>query len=305
MSELKSVSSVRTFLECQERWRYQYVEKLVARVTPAPLQFGIWVHEYLETYYRRVKEWNEIAGVVLPDDPRLSPTPGEAGLVKVRAILEKAELEITGGMEADRFQESAAMLLGIANAYPLWAAQHDTGWKILTVEEAGYVENVYCRRDLTIETSLPTANAGVWVVEHKTHAMGHGGKHEETAPFDIQPLTEIAITPDALGVIYNLIAKPAIRQKQKESRDQFIFRMVQEYVDRADEYFTRRIIRMSGAGAAVRILDAKAMLEALKERGKAKYPQNTAACFAHGTCPYLPLCQGRAEPGDLFDRRPR
>jgi len=295
MVDLKSVTSLKTFIECAEKWRWSYIEKLIPKTEGPSLVFGSWVHTWLEKYYGRKKELDSQQGIV-------GLSPSQVASQAADELIKEWEQKIVGEGGAEMFRENVAMLLGINLSYHKWAVNHDKDLRILDVEVEGSVNGLYARRDAVVEV-LSEPNKGIWVLEHKTHGLGHGYKYEETARFDIQALTCVAVTEGAKGIIYNLIGKPAIRQRQNETAKEFNRRMTEVYESEPDKYYQRRTVPMSGEGILSRIDSSRLALKAYLENGLTKFPQNTSACFAFGRCPFLPLCQGVAEPDDLFGRR--
>jgi hypothetical protein len=192
------------------------------------------------------------------------------------------------------------MLRGLAASYPTWAAQHDT-WSVKEIETSGTWEGLNYRIDMLVE-STDERRAGIWVVEHKTHALGFGDSYETTASFAIQPTAYVA-SQQAVGVVYNLLAKPALRQRQRESREEFISRIEQDYLDRADEYFSRLWVWVPNAAetAKQRIVGSQAMLDSVA--GHPVYPRNESSCLSFGRCPFLPICQGYDSAAEMFEVR--
>lgn len=99
--------------------------------------------------------------------------------------------------------------------------------------------------------------------------------------------------------------KPEIRQRQKETRDEFIARILSDYMERPDFYsHEERTFRSSGD-----LLEIEQELWEWAEQNRGArhrkfYPRNVSHCEDYGGCPFIPLCIGDPDAPSLYTTRP-
>lgn len=113
--------------------------------------------------------------------------------------------------------------------------------------------------------------------------------------------------PMPTSVLYNVMAKSQLRNKQNESRAQFLDRVVDDYNQRRTRYFYREKVLFSPA-----MLDVfqQGLVETVREiewcAKKKNWTMNDKACTAFGMCEFFPLCSsGFKDPTAflLYERR--
>lgn len=276
-----SVSALKTFLECPKKYELAYVERLSPKVAPGAFWLGTAIHRILQVWYESLK-------------------PGRVDL-EVEKILD--ELSATLSSMPPGIAKNLGILRGVAATYPAWALRHDT-FTVRGVEVAGRFDELNYRLDGLVEMPDGHPNAGLWVLEHKTHSLGRETRYHDTARFDLQPLVYSSAVPGIKGIIYNFIGKPAIRLRVGETDMEFSERLVAEYKETPDRFFTRAWYPVTAPreAASAEIRAGKALLDAAEKSG---YPKNTMACNATFPCQFLKLCSGEiAEIEDLYVRRP-
>src|SRR3990170_7370264 len=138
-----SQSKVKTFLRCPKKYEFRYVQNLVPKEKPLPMERGLWIHECLEAFYKG-RNWKRTALLRLK--------------LNFRSLFDE-EREALGDLpsEVERIVESYTRY---------W---DDTEWEILAVEKEFAVKlksglTLKGKIDLVIRDAL-----GVWVVEHKSN----------------------------------------------------------------------------------------------------------------------------------------
>jgi hypothetical protein len=103
-------------------------------------------------------------------------------------------------------------------------------------------------------------------------------------------------------VRYRWTRKPSIKQKQTETVADFCERVIQDYVDRRDDFYTREELLFRSDRDLIR-LEAELWEWADEVRAMRRrkiWPRNTSHCHAFGTCVFLPLCLGDHDAPSLY-----
>jgi len=236
---INSASSYSCWHECPEKWRLRYKEKLKPLDMPLAFQFGQWAHTVLETYYRG-------------GDP-----------LEVVDLYERTKAkELLSERDVQKYNQTRAMLEGIARTYPDWAQKLDAKYEILEIEGAPPGQtlddlaehdeelDLWLRLDLLIRVDGKT-----FVMDHKTVSKGKENNLLETVGHNFQSLAYVA-AKKADGIIHNLITKPMIRRRQLESLEQFCERMVEQYTE--GEMYQRHRTLISWQDAYAKVKNALA-----------------------------------------------
>lgn len=106
---------------------------------------------------------------------------------------------------------------------------------------------------------------------------------------------------------YRFTRKPSIRQKQNESLSEYVDRLKQDYVDRADWYLHEEQTFRSEDDLLLIEAELWAWAEQRRHATAGQvYPRNTSACADFGGCPYIDLCLGAPEAPALYrEKDPR
>lgn len=103
------------------------------------------------------------------------------------------------------------------------------------------------------------------------------------------------------GVIYRILKKPTIRQKQSESLAQFRDRIIEDYQTRPDFYYDEQ--RLYRSQADLETFERELWMftqRLLQERRAGLHFKNTSQCAEWGGCPYIPLCLGYEDAMELY-----
>lgn len=108
-------------------------------------------------------------------------------------------------------------------------------------------------------------------------------------------------------VSYRMTKKPAIKQRQGESHDEYLARIVADYRERPDFYLHEFPLTRTAEDFLRLEQELWSWAEQVRAaRRDGVFPRNTAACMDFGGCPFLALCC--REPGALHQfverRRP-
>lgn len=290
-----SNSEKRTFTTCRRKWFWQYERKYAPMATPTPFLVGTAIHRLLESFYSKGKA---------PDE------------VEIKETIDAVFDPVTKGedcrfLDTDQLQDvekQRVMTQGMAHAYFKVYADDLKKWEVLQVEKEGRWQvakgwDMYFTVDMLVRERK---SGKVFVVEHKTTAaIDHNyvarlSLDDQVSTYIVGSEKAWSIKPE--GVIYNVIMKPRIRQKQTETEEQYLERVMALYVEQPQEYLFRCQLL-----AADRDLEQfeKELGQFTGELERAAtlgfYYKNTDACSVRGTCPFMPLClEGEEEAKDRF-----
>lgn len=97
-------------------------------------------------------------------------------------------------------------------------------------------------------------------------------------------------------VIYDVLRKPALKQKQKETPDQFVARIIEDMAERPEYYFQRAtVIRLEGEREDF----VKDVLGTTRLMMVGEYPRNVDSCFKwNRPCEFFSVCTGEVDIND-------
>lgn len=270
-----------TFLDCRKKFEWSYLRRLSPRTPSLPFLVGGLVHNGLEHMYKTGRF----------DEAR------ERGLV--RAECDKAAK--TAGLTAkmsDKIYSQAAMIMGILKGYAKhYLAKDLAQWEVLEAEASfsyplpnGW--NAMGKRDMVVRRRK---DGKVCLVEHKTAAT-IDASYIAKLPLDAQIigyanslLKKMGKLPDY--VVYNVIKKVGIKQKQTESFNSYLKRVEDEYVREPENYFYRETIQFSREDIQnfeqELFTFSKEMERAIEEKF---FYKNTSSCTRMGVCPFMQMC---------------
>lgn len=265
-----------------------------------PLLIGNVMHEELDIYYRTMKA-NEKTGESWISDSQERIAEFYA---RMRSGAGTLRLDFgTGESLAQAEAVNRGMIAGYVRRYD---DQDRKEWKIIHCEDK--FETPINDRwiatgklDLIVEQTIKGKKCRV-IVDHKTAARIDGA-YIARVEIDSQLQKYMNATSDiGLGCdygTYNIIAKPAIRQKKGESFDTFLRRIEDEYED-IQKYFHRETVKPSrGLLELTRLEDDLMTREIESCRSTGIWYRNDRACFDYNSaCPYLQLCV-KSKPPEL------
>jgi hypothetical protein len=107
-------------------------------------------------------------------------------------------------------------------------------------------------------------------------------------------------------VHFRWIKKPSIKQRQKETIEEFCDRIAEDYETRPDFYAYEPPASYITAADLLRIeCELWTWAEQLRQlRRQRIYDRNTSACSDYGGCKYVPVCSGDPDALSLYETRP-
>lgn len=275
-------SSMTTFRNCRKQYYYRYELGLTPKRRKASLSVGSALHKGLEYYY---------SGRELEDC-----------LLEALAVLDEVDKAFWDQENYDDLEKQKAVIVGMLTGYHQFFNDRASFQKVLPELEF----NVPILNPATGSPSKTFVHAGkidalvvqdgqYWLREFKTATQ------IDKAYFDRLKLdTQITSYIDALqtarnirisGIIYTILKKPSIRQKQSESLTAYCDRVIQDYQDRPAFYFYEDRFYRDQADLIEWQYDrwdiSKDILEARKNE---RWYRNTSYCSQYGGCSFLPLC---------------
>jgi hypothetical protein len=106
-------------------------------------------------------------------------------------------------------------------------------------------------------------------------------------------------------VHFRWVKKPSIKQRQKETVDEFVDRIAADYEEREDFYAYEPPPSYITAADLLRIeCELWTWAEQLRQlRRQRIYDRNTSVCSDYGGCAYIPVCSGDPDALSLYQRR--
>lgn len=279
-----SHSSLNAQLACQQKYGYEYVDKIAPISKGAPQRMGAAFAKALEAGDPEVgvTEVVEKANVLSQADE--DRTRIEAIIVGAAAKAYLAEYGPTSPDEREfayrvRLRNPATGsysrtfdLLGYADQL------EDAGdhWTLIEDKLVGAIQAVAVRR-LPLDRQLALTCYGVW------RATG-------------KPIGEVK---------YRFTRKPSIKQKQNESIDEFLARLEADYENRPDFYLLQEILPRSTNDLARTEAELWQWAAQRREADRQRiYPRNSSHCHDYGGCAFLPLCIGDPDAPSLYGPKP-
>lgn len=203
------------------------------------------------------------------------------------------ELNKTGDFEKDYSKESA-----MATAYKKYIYPH---FKVVEAEK--YVEYDLSDGDTLIGFVDGVTDNG-YIVEHKTTGMDITEQYEYNLLWDEQILAYMLMT-GMRKVYYTVCRKPTIRQKQKETDEEFFNRMVAWYDEDTDSKIRLLEIERTDEEVEQFRQDLEVIKATIQEAVQDKnFYKNTCHCNMYGRrCEYSSIClnyQPNAEYIDFY-----
>ena len=315
-------SALNTFRGCPRRFKHRYVDCLQPREKAESLSFGSVIHSGLELWYRSVGQPDRLWKLFDYIDAQFLGRTGDAQ--------QKAQWQLARAMlssYAKRYENEEFDVVEIEKVFSGEIRNPDTGRASQTFVMAGKADGIVQLSD------------GMYLLEHKTASTIDSNYLDK-----LWTDTQIALYSHYLremgfpivGVIYNVLLKTRLQQRQGETYEDFEVRRAalaaknktgrsnaQIQLPESDEDFQGRLAQWYADPEAFhreRIYlseDRMAMLQEevweitqqyLDARRRGKWLLNTSNCFSYQrSCEYLPYCQSGFNPNvrdNLFDIAP-
>jgi len=324
MKQILTFSAAKKFQSCHKAYYNRYKKNLVPLEQDEVLFLGSAIHNALELWYRR----------------DLNDSPIE---IQISRLIDEAyPLRDSYEKQKRDWHLAKAMMGGYLNRYP------DEDFEIIETElefSVPIINPSTNRHSRTFELmgkvdALVKLNDLYFIMEHKTASL-ITGDYIEILPMDFQiniyamALSRYKNIPIA-GVIYNVIQKSKIRQKQGETEEQFEIRKnelirksktgktsAKRQMPESDEsyqnrlrsvyqdpkMFHREILYISNEDVRRTLHQLwEITQEILNTQRRGVWSQNTDTCFRyHKPCMYFPLCRAHDNPNvkdNLFKELP-
>lgn len=265
-------SAVKTFKTCSMKYNWRYVRGIVPIEDKEALKVGTAVHGYLESFYKRIPYYKTSVS----------------------------------GLSA----KSKGFIDGVADSYPFQYGNDFERFEVIEVEKNLYgpIKNPVSGRssracafggklDLLVRTKAKIENIPIGsliLIESKTTSRADD-KFWEKLKMDYQTLLYANYIKQekkekVFGVLFNVIEKPAIRQRKSESDSEFEDRVRLAMSDGSHYY--RKFIRLTSHSMRSALKDLwKSQQQITRVRLLGNYTKNPTACFNYFTkCEYYQLC---------------
>lgn len=210
-----SYSLLSRFINCRERFRIYAVEGLAPVDTTDSLEFGTIFHKLLEYH---AKGYN----------------------------ISQLERLLTKDKVATSFL--GRMALEIFRIYIDTWKEQDAGIQYVSQEEV-FRTTIYLPSGRKVDLrgkfdEIFRDKSGLWLQENKTKSQIDEISLEHTLPFDLQVMLycnciKRIYNEAPMGVLYNIIRKPGLKQKVKETDSDFLKRIVADINSRPEWYYVR------------------------------------------------------------------
>jgi len=280
--ELLTNSTISSFKNCRKQYYYRNVKQLVPRHEGEARGIGSAVHKGIET--GSIEEALALFDDIFPSDQQ------EADKLETNKAIVQAMLEgyfsLYGTDWEGEFQPELQFEVPIINP--------KTGAQSKTFKLAGKVDGL-----------LKDRGGKYWLVEFKT-AGTIDKSYIDKLMLDAQMTAYIYGLQRQLdikisGVIYRVLRKPSIRQTKKETLEQFLNRLVEDYKSRPEFYFVQEQLYRTQEDLdefEQELWDITQDL--LKCRKDNLWYKNTSRCKDWGKCQYIPLCAKYEDAEELF-----
>lgn len=264
-------SELSTFSRCEERHNLRYNKLLVPFQEHPALRMGSAFHAGIE--HQSVDAALE---TLRGPDPMWSIFEGPAAQVREATV--------------------AAMVGGALKRWTDWPDKHEVGFSVP-------LRNPATGRPSTKHV-LQGVIDGVWsspsrvlLGEWKTAAQV-SNEYMQRLEIDFQVSTYLWVASQIYGLpvremIYRVVKKPTIRQKKTEELDEYIERLIQDYLDRPEFYFFEARVGRTDEQLNDWAEQAWATHHRILQiRNGATAIRSTQSCLNRGKCPYFDLCVG-------------
>lgn len=316
--KILTYSALSKFLSCRLSYKRRYIDKLVPKEKAEALMFGSVIHKCLEI-------WHNLANGVL------------AG-VKVKEVLKASypEFNVIGSSDSKNYARAFSMMWGYSGKYPL------EDFEVIALEKQFQVPIINpdtgrCSKSFEIAgkiDGLIKLDGEYFILENKTASiLNDTYKDRLWSDFQItlyaHYISEAMGIPIA-GVIYNVLVKAKLKQKEgeteeeylaryeeacfknktgdsnvqkkePESNEAYLARLVAKYTEDSDKMFYREKIYFTDRRIEYIQRQVWQLTQALLEaRKNGTYYCNTANCFKYNrACQYYPLCSSDDHPAVL------
>ncbi len=290
-------SILNTFMTCRQQAKF-YLDGWRTYDTSDAMRFGSLFHWLLQELYDAVRTGEEVALGRVTDLLEKYETDQQQISSSITAI-QKLELDLA---------MAEALILPYMDHYPEDFTQKR--WEGVESEFANDWNGFLLRGKMD---GIYQVKKSYWLLETKTKSRIEEGTLSDALAFDFQNLfyllnAEIMLGKPIKGVLYNIVRRPSLRQKQLETMGEFCARIKQDVLDKPEHYFKRFEIVYDKDTRKQFAQELKWKLRDFKAWSRGEIPtyKNETACTAKWTCRYLSACAsgrmaGYHQNGKLFE----
>jgi len=298
-----SYSKIRTFMTCEQMYKWSYVDNLVPLSTPRALSFGKMGHRFLEEYYKH-HSFNV-------------PFSQSHMLELMNTFRKEADDSCQNANQIQNMEMDLSALMGMITAYQDIYKFADTEWEILAVELPVQTKVEYRGREVDlvgiIDLVVKDKNGNIWVVDHK-FLRTISDELVRMLPLDFQMLCYHFLLNEWLqahkiegrlkGAIYNVIKKSGKRLKKKQTTKEYQMELAGDYLKEPDKYFHREPVLVFPESYRMfeKILNRHIVVIPNALMGN-KFCPNTTSCTNFGQCSYLDLCLKGGAAHHLYKKK--
>ena len=301
-------SLLSTFLDCREKARL-HLKGWTPTSASMALTFGSIVH--------KIDEW-------VRDDIRSGKLTKPPGELRIKNLIKKVEKlwhednPRAGSRELEYLELSLLLAEGVLPSYFTYWYKDYTDLKWEKVEGVFKVPfSVKDRQGNKYETflrgkidgSFQLKNGGTWLFETKTKSRIDEEILADILPFEMQANIYLSVLrridkKNPSGLLYNIIRRPSLRQRNSESIKAFADRITLDVKERPDWYFVRMEMSVDPAEIDRFEMGLEDLVSdfLLWWSGESGHYRNTNHCQnKFGACPFVALCL-RNEKSNYFKR---
>jgi len=279
-----------TFANCQRRAYWRYVREMVPVVTDPVLSFGKLVHECLATWYETGSSDSILALIDgnYPDHGRDAEQRKHWHYATAMMAEYIRRYPIAGDWSE---------IVSVEQRFDTKLTNPDTGWSSHSFGLSGKIDML-----------IRLHNGLLFVVEHKTTSSINAAYIEAlnlSLQSDIYSFA-MGSNEHPVGVIYNVLQKPALRQyeanqRRKEPEGNVAFQLrLCNALSRPESFQRFRFLYDANARVALQRELWELSQRWLRCERTKLWLQNRQACFKfRKPCPYFKLCTTRDDPGIL------
>lgn len=300
-------SSLRLFMECEQKFVFQYMYRIRRRRLKVYLVIGHAVHAAFEVLLAPTIDGKEV-----PLDDRL-PYCQHA----IDRIFDKVQdgSDLMGTVGVDDLEVGRAQSYAIMTGWFNHFIEEMRGWDLQETEF-----KVRVREGVTLESPLLDRMAGMidgivldkkdnenWILEHKTRGSLYN-LNLLGLDLDFQALFYLILTRKVLqsrniqikppvGFLYNAMQKPQHRMNKHGFPD-LVARMTDAVTANPEKYFSFSPLRIPDSAVETALENLHRIVKKLDAMERDTIVMNTTACDNYGGCEFRSLCQAGARAGD-------
>jgi len=222
-----SYSALSKWINDRERFRIRAVEGLAPVGLSEPIEFGNLFHQLLEWYSAGMKQKSAL-------DRRLARYLRENKATKEVVGISRIVFEVFM-LYADYWDDSDKRFI-----------EQEAVFEVMFEVSNGRSIPIRGRRDSVYRAT----DNGLYLMENKTKGQIDHVFLESALPFNLQTMMychsiQMDYNEEPRGVLYNVIRRPGLRQKVKETDSEFCKRVREDITDRPDHYFVRHQVEFA------------------------------------------------------------